>query len=59
MPILVIGGLTTDEFKSLGSSVPEDIFGGISRGCKLSNGLIIPGPAERVQVNYLIFLLLI
>ncbi|GMH38627.1 hypothetical protein BSKO_06511 [Bryopsis sp. KO-2023] len=50
MKIHVLGGLTPDEKEGLGDTKEEDDVGGVSRGCRLSSGLVIPGPAERVQV---------
>lgn len=50
MKIHVLGGLTPDEREALGDTKEEDDLGGVSRGCRLENGVVVPGPAERVQV---------
>lgn len=52
MKIHILGGLTPDEEDALGTTKEEDDLGGVSRGCHLENGIVVPGPAERVQVLY-------
>lgn len=51
MKIHVLGGLTTNEQDALGTTKEEDDLGGISRGSRLEDGIVAPGPAERVQVQ--------
>ncbi|CAD7699638.1 unnamed protein product [Ostreobium quekettii] len=53
MPLGVVGGITEDEFVGLGKDLKDsgdEDPGGLSRGARLSNGVVVPGPAERVQV---------
>ncbi|CAD7698439.1 unnamed protein product [Ostreobium quekettii] len=50
MKLPVVGGISEDEAVALGSRVGYVSKTGESRGGVLSNGIVVPGPGERVSV---------